>query len=244
MAILSLKEYRELWKEHFSEIMGGIKPPSYTDYSRRENAFENYLMRFNSTNRIKYFLIAEGPPGTGNYIYFDGSGSFCTAPINAFSDRIDTTHLEADRKLELLALAGFLVLDLFPYNITLSTSQRIRLVSSGVAQKFFRDYNNPYSIYYRLYLYNLFIPHILDFSLEINTCFMASPTINYALSSLACADLICENQFYLQPRKDLRKGQIQRRRNQGTKPIHFSDVHSRATNYPDRSLIREALMLK
>ena len=64
---------------------------------------------------IKYILIGEAAPNTGNYIYKDAKGSYITAPLSAKG--INTNPLKKTDRLIHFANEGFLLLDLFPFAI-------------------------------------------------------------------------------------------------------------------------------
>lgn len=247
--ILSLREYRDLWCKHFKQVMGKSLPESYTDYRDREEAFENYLERFNSTNRIKYFLIAEGPH-PDNYIYEDAKGHYIFQPLVASYQK----RIEINERLEKLASAGMLLLDLFPFNIDIKESKtRINLISKGIPKMYFSDLNNPYSIYSRLNAYQKTYPEKFDLRLTVNTCFIANPIINHHLSCLAHSHAICENGHPLKPRREMRKGHFKimgtthkpelKSKSGHRLPVYFSSASSVGSGYPDSKLIREALLL-
>ena len=65
--------------------------------------------------RIKYVMIGEAAPNTGNYIYKDAKGSYITAPLSAKG--INTNRLNKTDRLIHFANEGFLLLDLFEFAI-------------------------------------------------------------------------------------------------------------------------------
>jgi len=229
---ISEDEYNNLWDRHFMGL--GHRMPSYIQFRFREDCFRDYLLRIIwGGYKIKYILIAEGPPGSDNYIYADAKGSYITATINAFFGRTVTTHLDTDLRLELLALKRILLLDLFPFAISLSTKNRSTLVTGSVPLDFFKNYANPYSIYSRLRKIRSQYPRIIDLSMSPNTAFIAPPIISNNLGVLANKGTICNSKHGLQIRRGDR---IYR-----NKKLDYC-VANEIQN-PNSELIREALNL-
>jgi hypothetical protein len=229
---ISEVEYNDLWNRHFMIL--GHRMPTYRQFKFREDCFRDYLLRIIwGGYKIKYILIAEGPPGSDNYIYADAKGSYTAAPINAFFGRTVTTHLDADLKLELLALKRILVLDLFPFAINLSPKDRKKLVAQRVPLDFFKNNANPYSIYSRLKKIRSLYPKIMDLSVSPNTAFIAPPTISKYLGGLANNGTICNGNDGLQIR-----GRDRKYRNKKLDYCVANEVRN-----PNSKLIRKALVL-
>jgi len=80
---------------------------------------------------IKYILIGEAPPSTGNYIYKGDQTGYITAPLSAMG----IGRLNEFERLVAFADAGYLLLDLFPFAIDFKNTLIYRTM-----QRFF---NNP-----------------------------------------------------------------------------------------------------
>ena len=89
--------------------------PSYAHYQERENLKRDYVNNLIKRKKsIKYILLGECAPKSGNYIYKDGLGSYITAPLNAAGK--DTRNKKLARIDEFMD-AGFLLIDLYPFAI-------------------------------------------------------------------------------------------------------------------------------
>jgi len=260
---LERQQYRNLWNRHFRPIISD-NPPPYDEFTLREECFKDYLLRIAWGGlKIKYILIAELPPPPektnpitrfeklGNYIYNENSQSeYLMQPLRAFYNDLEGSILNAknfdtnllsdyglgidDLRLDGLAEAGVLILDLFPFGITLDSSIRRSLNSRGVTLSFFNDYNNPYSIYSRLEEIRDCCPELLDLSKTPNTAFIAPPIISDHLGLLANNSIICERYSLLQVRKGLHR--------KNKSPHYFSGANPNQT--PSKKLIQKALLLR
>lgn len=89
--------------------------PAYSKYKIREEKKEEYIGRFIKAKKpIKYILLGECAPDTGNYIYIDGLNSYITAPLKAAG--YNTKKKKFDR-INAFMESGFLLIDLYPFSI-------------------------------------------------------------------------------------------------------------------------------
>jgi hypothetical protein len=72
-----------------------------------------YYGKLCENRSIKYILIGEAPPSTGNYIYKGDNTGYITAPLSAMG----IGGLGEFERLVAFADAGYLLLDLFPFAI-------------------------------------------------------------------------------------------------------------------------------
>lgn len=130
--MLTIAEYEDLWRE--MKITNQELPP-YDKYLVRENALKKQLDRFNQNQQIKYILVGEAAPASGNYIYIDAAGSYITAPLRAFCCDPGRS-IDVNYRLEKLFLKGVILLDLFPFAIDFniqgenSTTMRRNMIAS------------------------------------------------------------------------------------------------------------------
>lgn len=248
---LTKLQYKKLWQTHFKNIVK-VRMPSYEKYLDREKAFEKYLNLFRIGNKrsIKYILIAEAPPQSGEYIYFGNSSNYLSAPLKAFDIKLNKNS--TNKALILLADAGVLILDLFPFTINFSEPKNTRsiIINNDVPLNYFYDLNNQYSIYYRLNkLYSL-QPQI-KLAPKIKVAFMATPLINHYLCQLAYYKFICEDGSELEINRRLnnKKNDLSKSNKTWTNvnkkkyPIFVACCNS-SSGYPNSELIKHALNLK
>ncbi len=130
--MLTIEEYEDLWREM---KITNLKLPPYDDYLVREDALKKQLDRFNQNQQIKYILVGEAAPASGNYIYIDAAGSYITAPLRAFCCDPGKS-IDVNSRLEKLFLKGVILLDLFPFAIDFniqgvnSTTMRRNIIAS------------------------------------------------------------------------------------------------------------------
>jgi hypothetical protein len=86
---------------------------------------------------IKYILIGEAAPPSGNYIYKDARGSYITAPLTAVG--LNAALMSRAERLLEFANNGFLLLDFFPFAINFGT---MRIVLNNVILGFFINLMN------------------------------------------------------------------------------------------------------
>lgn len=111
--MLTQLEYESLWNKHFNKLNEKFNMPEFIEYQKREYFKKMYIDKFKNKGRlIKYILLGECAPTTGNYIYNDGLGSYITAPLNAVGFNTNKDKLD---RIEMLNEAGFLLLDLYPF---------------------------------------------------------------------------------------------------------------------------------
>lgn len=206
--ILTFPQFQNLWQQHFAVFQPNINPQNlFQSYLTRENSIEDYLdifrgydtraqrlqnnnlphrfqHLFNANYNINYILIAEAAPFGNNYIYLNGTGSYITAPLNAFNVN-NVRNLNTTDRLAQLAANGVVILDLFPFNLQfINKGLRNNLILNNTTLNYLIDFNNVYSVINRV---NYLINNIPNCNLNnvINTAFMATPTINNYL----CASL-------------------------------------------------------
>jgi hypothetical protein len=206
--ILTFPQFQNLWQQHFAVFQPNINPHNlYQSYLTRENCLEDFLdifrgydtrvqrqqnnnlphrfqHLFNSNYTINYILIAEAAPFGENYIYLNGTGSYITAPLNAFNVN-NVRNLNTTDRLAQLAATGVVILDLFPFNLQFNLNQgflRNQLILNNTTLNYLIDFNNVYSVINRV---NYLINNIQNCNLQnvINTAFMATPLINNYLSA-------------------------------------------------------------
>jgi hypothetical protein len=90
-----------------------------------------YYGKLCKNRSIKYIIIGEAPPSTGNYIYKGDNTGYITAPLSAMG----IGRLNEFERLVAFADAGYLLLDLFPFAIDFKNTLIYRTM-----QRFF---NNP-----------------------------------------------------------------------------------------------------
>lgn len=97
-------------------------------FDTTENFLYNNLKRF-SNREIKYLLICEAPPETGNYFYNNYKKTLFTTVWNTFySNPVCSNH---DDAYKCLADVGFLLVDTLPYAMDYSINQKIRKNNSS-----------------------------------------------------------------------------------------------------------------
>jgi hypothetical protein len=172
---------RENHLEDFLDIYRGYDTRTRRGYTNNSPHRFNHL--FLGNYNIKYILVAEAAPFGNNYIYRNASGSYITAPLNAFNVS-NVRNLSSTARLENLAACGILVLDLFPFNLAFNERQgavRHELIKSNTTLNYLIDLNNSYSIINRVNNLIATIPNC-KLGSAVNAAFMATPLINNYLS--------------------------------------------------------------
>lgn len=126
-------QYQTLWNKHFSFLNKyGINMPSWNEYIIREQKRNQYLKNFGPNCLIKYILIGEAAPESGNYIYRDALGSYITSPIQ--STGLSTRNLLQVDRLKKFASNGFLLIDLFPFSLDYSKKLKDKSLRYAISE--------------------------------------------------------------------------------------------------------------
>ena len=244
----------------------------YQSYLVRENHFEDYLDIFRGLDTrlqrqqnvnlphrfqnilqngysINYILIAEAAPFGANYIYYNGSGSYITAPLNAFFVN-NVGNMNAINRLSTLAANGVIILDLYPFNLQFNLKQgalRNQLIKNNTTFNYLMNHNNIYSVINRV---NAIINTGANCNLNngVNTAFMATPNINKylcaALQNNPINPLIIQNGLNQIIGSQIQNnfGNLYPKGNLNVVPQYCAEGCA-ASGWPHATLIRNALNL-
>jgi len=111
--MITEKQYLDLWNDLMKNLPNETKllMPSYEEYKVRETEKINIFKSFNTNCQIRYILLGEAVPKSGNFIYKDSKGSYITQPLKA----MDTINCKAKNRLSKFTEHGFALLDLYPF---------------------------------------------------------------------------------------------------------------------------------
>jgi hypothetical protein len=171
------QDYLDIFRGRSTRLMRGLnaKHP-YQEYLNPENP-----------PCIKKIMIGEAAPPLNpiinplrdaeNFYFYNthhvGSTGYFIAPCTAFN----IEGQDKANKLFDLAIKGVLLIDLFPFAVTYSTTFRNRLCNRNVVRSFWDGENNPYSIENRI----MEISELLC-KVEVKLAFIAPPTISHYIA--------------------------------------------------------------
>jgi hypothetical protein len=134
--MLTKIEYESLWNTFFQGRKKNMTMPAYSDYKKREEKKKEYIDGFKKAQKtIKFILLGECAPDTGNFIYVDGLNSYITAPLKAVGYN---TKKKFDR-INAFMQSGFLLIDLYPFAINYK-DMRTELTENTKFQKLIHQY--------------------------------------------------------------------------------------------------------
>jgi hypothetical protein len=177
--MLTEEKYSGLWKTHFANIIKQTMP-SYNDYVVRHNFFNRYLKSFGG-KKVRYILIAEAAPGNGAYFYNYELPCGLITPyfkqvVKAFdlNHELKLTKENALKTLTDLTQKGILLLDLFPFALTFTTTHRNNLIRNGALKEFWDG--DDYSI--KTQIIDLCKSNNITLDPEWDLCLIAPPVIS------------------------------------------------------------------
>ncbi|WP_295237849.1 hypothetical protein [Sediminibacterium sp.] len=183
--------YINFWETHFSFLNKyGISMPPWENYCGLEKVRLEFINQFNENESIKYILLGEAPPSSGNYIYSDASGSYITAPLEACG--IKTKKLNKKSRLQQFTQNGFLLMDLYPFALDYNKKIGNKTIRKILAE-------NSQILNDALNLVRSEIKSLVHLSQNWDFCLVAPST-----TSLGVADFIinnCNGDFF--PRKSI-----------------------------------------
>jgi hypothetical protein len=124
-------EYNQLWHTEVEPILKSpsIHMPSYAAYVQREQFRQMYLQQLLPGQFIRYVLLGEAAPESGNFIYQDALGSYITAPLGA----VGKVPRKKANRLSSYAQGGFVLLDLYPFALNYNHQVRGQSIREWLA---------------------------------------------------------------------------------------------------------------
>ncbi len=184
--MLTEDQYNSLWKKHFSQF-NNLEMPSFQEYLKREEFFETYLKTIKGSE-VQYIFVAEAAPfhdksktEVGAYFYnyqnVEGLATpYFRAPCKAFRVEYENplTTERAITALQELAKKGVILLDLFPFAISIDSTLRKKIAGLGILKHFWDE--NDYSI--KTQIKDLCSNHNISLHEKWDLCLIAPPLVS------------------------------------------------------------------